>query len=119
VVFHIAGPFNRVGFIATALKFVEDRAVRLTHEVRQNRQATTVWHTYNDFLNAKLATAFNDLFKRGDQAFAAVQTEPFGAHVFNVEVFLEAFSLDQFVKYRFAASLGEGDFFAKTFNTLL
>ena len=119
VIFHVTRTLNGIRFVAAALEFMENRAVRFAHEVRENRQAPTVWHTYYDFLNAKLATAFNDLFKRWDQAFAAVQTEPLGAHVFDMEVFLKTLGFDQFVKNCFTARLGEGDFFAVALNTLL
>ena len=118
VVFHVARAINVFGFERTTLEFVKDRAVRFGHHVCQNRQTTTVRHTDDDFLHTQRAPALDDLFHRWDEAFAAVQTKAFGAHVFHMKELLKAFGFDQFVQDRLTAILGKGDLFAETFDPL-
>ena len=76
-------------------------------------------HTDDDFLGPQIAATFDDLLHRRNQAFTAIQPEPFGAHVFDVQEFLKAFGLDQFVQDRFAAFTGELDFLAEPLNAFL
>ncbi len=75
-------------------------------------------HTNDDFLKPQCAAALDDLFHRGDQAFTTIEAEALGAHVFDMEEFLEALSLDQLVQDGFAAFAGELDFLAKAFDPL-
>ena len=119
VIFHIARAVYIFGLETAALKFVENRAVGLLHHIGENRQPTPVRHANNDFAHTQLAAALDDLFHRWDQAFAAIQTETFGAHVFDVQEFLEPFGLDQLVQDRLAPVFGKGDFLAVTFDTFL
>ena len=74
-------------------------------------------HADHDVAQAKLATAFDDLFHRRDQAFATIQTEPLCAHVLNMQELLEAFRLHEAVQDRLAPVLGKGNFLAQTLNT--
>ena len=55
----------------------------------------------------------------GISAFATVQAEPLGAHVFDVQEFFEPFGLDHLVQDRLAAFLGELDFLAIAFDPFL
>ena len=52
-------------------------------------------HAEHDFLHAELAAALDDLLERRDHRFAAIEAEPLGAGVADVEEFLEAFGLDR------------------------
>ena len=118
VIFYVARAFNVVRFKATALEFVENRAVRLCHHVGKNRQAATVRHTDDDLLQTQRSTAFDDLLHCRNKCFAAIQPKAFGTHVFNMEEFFETFGLDQFVQDRLTTFAGEPDFLAVAFDTL-
>ena len=118
MIFHIARSIHILGLERAALEFVKDRAVGFGHHIGQHRQAAPVGHADDDVFNAQGAATFDDLLHRWDQAFAAIKPKAFGAHVFDMEKFFEAFRLDQFVENGFAALAGEADFFAVTFNTL-
>ena len=119
MVFHIARAIDIFGFEAAALELVENRAIGLHQHIGQHRQAAPVRHADDDFLHAQRAAALDDLFHRRDQAFAAVQAEAFGAHVFDMQEFLKAFGLDQLVQDRLAAFAGEGNFLAIAFDAFL
>ncbi len=82
---------------------MKDRAVGFLHHIGEHRQTATVRHADDDIAHAQLAAAFDDLFHRRDQAFAAIKAKAFGAHVFDVQEFLETFGLDQLVQDRLAA----------------
>ena len=75
-------------------------------------------HSDDYIFYAQRTAAFDDLFQRGDQCLAAIQTETFGAHVFNMQEFFKTFGFDQFVQNRLAPFAGKGDFFAKSLNPL-
>ena len=98
------------------MEFVEDRAVRLLHHIREDRKAAAVRHADDDIVDAQLTAALDDLLHRGDQAFAAIKAKTLGAHVFYVEEFFKTLSLYEAVQNCFAAVLGKGDFFAETLN---
>ena len=76
-------------------------------------------HADDDVLDAKLAAALDDLLHRGHEAFAAVETEAFGPHVFDVQEFFEAFGLHQLVQDRLAPFAGKGDLLAVAFDPFL
>ena len=119
VVFHIARTIDIFRLEAATLEFVENGAVGLHQHIGQHRQAAPVRHADDDFLHAQRAAALDDLFHRRDQAFAAVQAEAFGAHVFDMQEFLKAFGLDQLVQDRLAALAGEGNLLAIAFDAFL
>ena len=116
MVFHIAGAVDVFGFGRPALELVKDRAVRFLHDVGQHGQAPTVRHADDDFFDAKLTAAFDDLFHRRDQGFAAIKAEPLGPHVFYMQEFFEPFGLYQRVQDRFTPVLRKGDFLAVAFD---
>ncbi len=76
-------------------------------------------HAQNDILDAQGAAALDDLFERRDQRFAAIETKPLGAGIFDVEEFLEPLGFGQFVQDRPLALGGEGDFLVRAFDALL
>jgi hypothetical protein len=119
VVFHIARTIDVFGFVAAALKFVENRAVRLAHHIGQHRQTPPVRHADNDVLHAQIAAALDDLFHRGDQAFTTIEAKAFGAHVFDMQEFFKPLRLHQLVQDGAAAFTGEGDFLAVAFDPFL
>ena len=118
VIFHIAGPVDIIGFKAATLKFVKDRAIGFLHDVCQHGQTAAVRHTDDNVLNAQLTTALDDLFHRGDQAFAPIKAKALGTHVLDVQEFLEAFGLYQLVQDGFSAITGELDFLAVALDPL-
>ena len=119
MIFHVPRSIDALGLEAAALKFVEDRLVGLAHHIRQNAQATPVRHADYDIGQAELTAALDDLLHRGDQRLAAIETETLGAHVFDMQVFFEAFRLDQLVQDRAASILRKLDFLAEPFDPLL
>ena len=118
VVFHIARSIHILRLERAALEFVKDRPVGFGHYIGQHRQAAPVGHANDDVSHAKGAATFDDLLHRWNEAFAAIKPKAFGAHVFDMEEFFEAFRLHQFVENRLATLAGEADFFAVTFNAL-
>ena len=76
-------------------------------------------HADHDLLHAQRAAALDDLLHRGDQAFAAVEAEALGAHVLDVQEFLEALGLDHLVQDRLSTFPGERDLLAVAFDPLL
>ncbi len=75
-----------------------------------------MWHANDDFVDAQLATAFDNLLHCRDQAFATIKAETLGAHVFDMQEFFKTFGLDKAVQDRLAAVFGECDFFAVAFD---
>ena len=76
-------------------------------------------HADHDLLYAQVAAALDDLLKRRDQRFGAVQAEALGAGEFEVAEFLEAFGFDQFHQNGAAAFAGETDFLVRPLDALL
>ncbi len=66
-------------------------------------------HAEDDLFHAERAAALDDLFKRRDHRFAAVETEPLGASELQIDKFLESFGLDQLVEDGALALAREGD----------
>src|SRR5262249_20861427 len=76
-------------------------------------------HAEDDLLEAELAAALDDLLKRRDYRFGAVEAEALGAGELDVAELLEALRLDQLVEDRLLAEIGEGDALVRPFNVLL
>ncbi len=55
-------------------------------------------HAQNDFLDAQLTTALDDLLKRWNQRFATIKPEPLGSGVFDVDELLKTFCFNQLVE---------------------
>ncbi len=119
VVLHVAGAFDFIGLEGTALEFVEDRAMRLVHDVGQDVQTTAMGHAENNLLETFLAAALDDLLERRDQRFTAVEAEALGALVLDVDELFEALGLDQLLKDRLLAVRREFDALAGAFDALL
>src|SRR5690606_25231878 len=79
MVFHVARALDLVRRCRAALELVEQRAVRLAHDLRQDVQAAAMRDAEDDLLHAEIAAALDDLLERRDQALAAVETEPLGS----------------------------------------
>ena len=82
------------------LNLMKQRAVRLAHHLGQHVQPAAMRHAQNDFLYAEIATALDDLLKRRDQRFSAVEAEALGAGELEVAELLKPFGLDQLVEDR-------------------
>ena len=119
MVLHVARAFDVVRGGGAALELVEHRAVRLAHDVGQHVQTAAMGHAEDDFLEAFLAAALDDLLERRDQRFAAVEAEALGALVLDVDELLEAFGLDQLLQDRLLAFRRELDVLVRTFDALL
>src|SRR5689334_8249383 len=92
---------------ASSLELVEDRPVRLAHDIGEHVEPPAMRHANNDLLKSELPAALNHLLERRHQGFAAVQTEALGAGIFYIEEALEDFGLNQFLQDRLPPLLGE------------
>src|SRR6478609_11344181 len=119
MIFHVAVAFDRVGIGRAALEFMKQRAVRLTHHLRQHVEAAAMRHAEDDFLYAEIAAALDDLLERRDQRFSAVETEPLGAGEFEIAEFFKTFGFDQLVQDRAPPFASETDFLVRTLDALL
>src|SRR6476646_3287597 len=95
MIFHIAGALDLVRLGRAAFEFVEDRAIRLGHHLREHVEATAVRHADDDLAHAGWAAALDDLLERRHERLAAVETEALGARIFDVEEALEELGLDE------------------------
>src|SRR6202023_2058770 len=89
MIFDVAGAFDSVRIDRAALEFMKQRAMRLAHHLRQHVQASAMRHADDDFLDAEIAAALDDLLQRRDQRFSAVEAEALGAGELDVAKFLE------------------------------
>src|SRR6266849_8944251 len=119
MIFDVAGTFDRVGIGGAALEFVEQRAMRLAHHLRQHVEAAAMRHADHDFLDAEIAAALDDLFERRDQRFGAVEAEALGAGEFEIAELLKTLGFDQLVQDRAPALAGKTDFLVGAFDALL
>ena len=76
-------------------------------------------HADDDFLDAELAAALDDLLQRRNHRLGAVQAEALGAGVFDVCGLLEILRLDQLVEDRALAFGREDDVLVFAFDALL
>src|ERR1700730_10245650 len=119
MIFDIAGTFDVVGSEGAPLEFIENRPVRLPHDLGKDIEAATVRHAEDDVLDAQGAAALDNLLQRRNHGFAAVETEALRARVFDVDELLESLRLDKLVEHRALAFLGERNFLAGAFDTPL
>src|SRR5262249_39008038 len=110
VIFDVAGALDVVRMRRAAPEFVEDRPIRLGHEISEDVEASAVRHADDDFAKAKLTAAFDDLLKGRHYRFTTIETEALGASVLYVEEALEALGLDEFAQDRDLALGREADF---------
>src|SRR5713226_2523608 len=104
MIFDVAGALDRVRIDRAALEFMKQPAMR---------------HAEDDFLDAEIAAALDDLLQRRNQRFRAVQTEALGAGEFEIAEFLKTLGLDQLRQDRAPALTGETDFLVRTLDALL
>src|SRR6476469_4000033 len=76
-------------------------------------------HAEDDLVQAELAAALDDLLERRDHRLAAIEAEPLGAGIFDIEEMLEALRLDQLVEDRPLAFGGEADALVGPLDALL
>jgi hypothetical protein len=119
MILHVARTLDFIRRRRAALEFVEQGAMRLAHHLGQYVEAAAMGHAQHDLLHAEIAAALDDLFERGNQAFAAVEAEALGSGELDVDKLLEAFGLDQLVENRALAFDGEGYGLFRPFNPLL
>src|SRR4029077_7553369 len=119
VILHVARAFDVVGRSRAALELMEDRAMRLGHDLREHVEAPAMRHTEHDFLYAEIAAALDDLFECRDERLGPVEAEPLGAGELDVAEFLEAFRLDQLVEDRALALARERDLLVLALDALL
>ena len=113
MIFDVAGAFDVVGRKGAALEFVENRPVRLPHDLGQHIEAAAVRHAEDDVLDPQGAAALDDLFERRHHGFGAVKAKPLRARVFHVEEFLESLRFDELRQDGALAFLGEGNFLVR------
>jgi hypothetical protein len=109
MVLHVARAFDLVGMSRAALEFVEDRPIRLAHDIGEHVQAAAMRHADDDLADAKLAAALDDLLERRHHRLGAVEPEALRAGVFHVEEALEGLSLDELFQDRPLALRREAD----------
>ena len=119
VILDVARALDLVGRRGPALEFVEQRAVRLAHHLRQHVEAAAMRHAEHDLLHAQIAAALDDLLERGDQRLAAVEAETLGAGELEIAELLEALGLDQLHQDGAAALRREADFLVRPLDALL
>src|SRR6266852_3789681 len=76
-------------------------------------------HAEDDFLDAEIAAALDDLLERRNQRFRAVQTESLGAGEFEIAELLKTFGFDQLPQDRATPLGGETDFLVGTLDAFL
>src|SRR5262252_4212471 len=76
-------------------------------------------HADSNILYAESAAALDDLLKRRNHGFRAVEPEPLGAGEFKVAELLKPFGLDELVEDRPLALAGKGDFLVRSFDAFL
>src|SRR5215510_9457574 len=119
MVLDVAGAFDLVGRGGAALELVENRAVRLTHHLRQNVEPAAVRHADDNLFDAERPTALDDLFERGNRRLRTVETKALGAREFQITEFLETFGLDQLVEDRAFAFARERNLLVRPLDTRL
>src|SRR6185437_11238037 len=76
-------------------------------------------HADGNLANAQMASALNDLLERRYHGFGTVETEAFGAGVFQIAEFLERLGFDQLPQNRPAAFGCEANVLFRPFDALL
>ena len=92
VVFHVTG--GQI-FRRGVVELGEQVGGQLAHGVDQHVQATAVGHANHHFLHALGTCGLDQLFNGSDKAFATFQGKAFLAHIFGVQVTLQAFGCGQ------------------------
>ena len=119
VIFDVARAAD-VGRVGGATgEFVEDRPVRLAHDVGEDVQPTAMSHSDGDLLDPQLAAIFDHAFERGDHRFAAIQAKALGADIFAGEEFFPLFAVDDLFEDRLLALGGEVGPLVGAFHSLL
>src|SRR6516162_1109914 len=98
---------------------MKDGAVRLGHDLRQHVEAAAMRHADDNVPHAERATALDDLLKRRNHRFGAVEAEAFGSGEFHIAEYFEALGLDQFVEDGALALAGKRDFLVWPLDALL
>ncbi len=119
VVFDVAraADVGRVG--RTAGELVEDRPVRLAHNVRQDVEPAAVRHADVDLLDAAQAAVLDDGLERRNRALAAVESEPLRADIFAGEKLFPLLGLDDLGEDRLLALGRKGDLGVLAFHPCL
>ena len=119
VIFDVAGAVDLVRRRRAALELVEDDAVRLVHHLAQHVEPAAMGHAERDVAQAQLAAPLDDLLESRDHRLRAVEAEPLGSRILDVEEPLEALALDQLAEDGALAFLGELDFLVGPLDALL
>ncbi len=107
MVFDVARALHVFGIGGIALEFGEHGGKGLAHHVGQHVEPAAMRHADDQLFHAELAAALDDLFERGDQRFAAIDAEAFGAGVALVAKALEHLGIGQALEDRALAGDGE------------
>ncbi len=85
MIFDVARALDFLGICRVALKLGEDRGERLAEEIRKHVESTAMRHADDQFLQAELAAALDDLLEGWDQRFRALDAKALGAGITLVE----------------------------------
>src|ERR1700730_4086832 len=72
MIFDVARAFHIVWGEGAALELIENRAMWLTHDMRENIQAPAVGHAQHDILDTQGTAALDDLLEGRNHRFAAI-----------------------------------------------
>src|SRR3974390_2921091 len=119
MVLYVARAFDLVRGRRSTLEFVEQRAGRLGHHLREHVQAAAMRHAEAYFAHTEIAAALDDLLERRDQRLGAIESEALGARVFDVQKLLETFGFNELVQDRALALSRELNLLVAAFDALL
>ena len=87
-----------VSIVRLAFKFAQDVGVRLTQNVRQCAQTTSVCHADDHFANPSCGARLNQCVKGGNQTFTPLEGETFLADELLLQELLEQRGLADFLQ---------------------
>src|SRR3984957_19252390 len=119
VIFDVARAVELIGRIGAALELMEDDAMRLAHHLAQHVKPAAMGHAESDVFQPKLAAALDDLLKRWNHRFRAVEAEALRARIFDVEEILATLGFSQLAEDRALALPRELDFLIGPLDALL
>ena len=98
VILHVATSLHGV-WAQMAFKLFEDLVVTLAHDVGQHVQSTTVHHSQNDTVHARVGSTGQHCIHNGDHGLGSFETETLCAYVLCCQELFKCFSSIQTLKY--------------------
>ena len=95
VIFHITRAASLFWIGRVAEKLGNNGTERLCQNIMQNIQTTTVRHANDNFAEAELATALEDLFQRRNDRLTTIKTKALGPGIFLMKIPLKFCGIDK------------------------